>query len=48
MFYSVFRLFLGIREVCIGILRVPANETTAKMMVSINPGRHSYVKCRLH
>ena len=39
-------LFVGIREVCNGILRVAADGTTAKMIVSFNPGRH--VKCRLH
>ena len=46
MFCFVFRLFLGISEVCKGILRVAANEATAKMMVSINPGKH--VKCWPH
>ena len=45
MFCFVFRLYVGIREVCNGILRV-ADGTTAKMIVSINRGRH--VKCRLH
>ena len=33
-------VFVGIREVCNGILRVAANGTTAKMIVSFNPGRH--------
>ena len=46
MFCLIFRLFLGIREVCNGILIEAANEVTAKMMVSIYPGRH--VKCWPH
>ena len=39
MIHFVFRLFVGIKEVCNRILRVAANGTTAKMMVFSNPER---------
>ena len=39
MFCFIFRLFLGIREVCNRILIEAANEITAKMMVTIYPGK---------